>query len=79
MRVTPGTTHQIKEALRHHYEQTPPIDTYDSSDGLTTYFIHESGDGSYYCTCRGWIASKSRPRSCKHLVDFIRKWNSGRI
>lgn len=47
------------------------LDTYESSSSSAVYEVRRGGDGVLYCTCRGWVASKDRPRACKHCKDYV--------
>lgn len=41
-----------------------------SSPG-TIYEVRIGKDGVTYCTCRGWINSKTAPKTCTHLRQYI--------
>jgi len=47
------------------------LDTYHSSSSSSIYEVRRGGDGVLYCTCRGWVASKSIPRACKHCKSYV--------
>lgn len=36
-----------------------------------TYEIRLGRDEQIYCTCRGWVASRTNPKTCRHLREFL--------
>lgn len=36
-----------------------------------TYEIRKGRDGVVYCSCPSWRFSKERPRTCKHLQEYV--------
>ena len=53
---------------------------YDSSSSDAVYEVRRGGEGTLYCTCRGWVMNlnnKSRPAStpaqCRHTKDYVAK------
>jgi len=51
------------------------LDAVPSTSGNGFYEIRAGLDGVVYCTCRGWIASRQNPKTCKHL----RTWLNGHL
>lgn len=47
--------------------------TAKSKSGNGEHEIRQGRDGVVYCTCPSWRFSKERPRTCKHLAEFLNR------